>query len=131
MARISRLTWTHCLLFVFSGRDVAEKYLGRHVAFHHHYMPNYDKGKFHCTIYSAYSSRHSKLALNLLDGGSSRGASHQTSCLQMRLDSTGRVLMGREAATEAEQRIDGALQSLESDLQRVSCLYIFPGDPSN
>uniref|UniRef100_A0A5K3F121 FERM domain-containing protein n=1 Tax=Mesocestoides corti TaxID=53468 RepID=A0A5K3F121_MESCO len=75
-------------------RDVAEKYLGRHIAFHHHYEP--------CSARD----------------GSSRPVGSQVSCLQARLDSTGRILVGRGAATEAGRRIEGALQLLESDLYR-------------
>ncbi|VDL91083.1 unnamed protein product [Schistocephalus solidus] len=81
------------------GRDVAEKFLGRHVAFHHHYVPCYGKDGSSVT--------------------STRVASHQTSCLQMRLDSVGRVVVGEGASSEAEKRIDAALQRLEDGLNRA------------
>uniref|UniRef100_A0A0X3PHC1 Talin-1 n=1 Tax=Schistocephalus solidus TaxID=70667 RepID=A0A0X3PHC1_SCHSO len=80
-------------------RDVAEKFLGRHVAFHHHYVPCYGKDGSSVT--------------------STRVASHQTSCLQMRLDSVGRVVVGEGASSEAEKRIDAALQRLEDGLNRA------------
>ncbi|KAL7064228.1 hypothetical protein AAHC03_04719 [Spirometra sp. Aus1] len=80
-------------------RDVAEKFLGRHVAFHHHYVPSYNKD----------GSR----------AGSTRVASHQTSCLQMRLDSVGRVVVGEGASSEAEKRINAALERLEDGLNRA------------
>ncbi|CDS39815.1 talin [Echinococcus multilocularis] len=72
-------------------RDVAEKYLGRHIAFHHHYES--------CSDYD----------------GSYRATSSQISCLQSQLDSTGRLLTGNEAALEASRRIDVALGLLEGD----------------
>ncbi|VDN11078.1 unnamed protein product [Dibothriocephalus latus] len=80
-------------------RDVAEKFLGRHVAFHHHYLPGYGKEGS--------------------SAGSTRFASHQTSCLQMRLDSVGRVVVGEGASSEAEKRIDAALQRLEDGLNQA------------
>ncbi|KAL5104483.1 Talin-1 [Taenia crassiceps] len=73
-------------------RDVAEKYLGRHIAFHHQYES--------CTERD----------------GSYRATSSQLSCLQSKLDSTGRLLTGTEAALEASRRIDVALGLLEGDL---------------
>ncbi|VDK38281.1 unnamed protein product [Taenia asiatica] len=73
-------------------RDVAEKYLGRHIAFHHQY--------------ESCSER----------DGSYRATTSQLSCLQSQLDSTGRLLTGTEAALEASRRIDAALGLLEGDL---------------
>ncbi|VDM32021.1 unnamed protein product [Hydatigera taeniaeformis] len=73
-------------------RDVAEKYLGRHIAFHHQYESCDDRD------------------------GSYRAKNSQISCLQSQLDSTGRLLTGSEAALEATRRIDAALCLLEGDL---------------
>ncbi|VUZ51613.1 unnamed protein product [Hymenolepis diminuta] len=75
-------------------RDVAEKYLGRHIAFHNHYES--------CTE----------------QDGSHRAVSSQASCLQIHLDSKGRLMSGVEAAIETIRRTDTALSLLESDLNK-------------
>ncbi|KAM3178827.1 hypothetical protein ACTXT7_001784 [Hymenolepis weldensis] len=76
------------------GRDVAEKYLGRHIAFHNHYESCAEQD------------------------GPHRAASSQASCLQIHLDSKGRLMSGVEAAIETIRRTDTALGLLESDLNK-------------
>uniref|UniRef100_A0A0R3TEL1 I/LWEQ domain-containing protein n=1 Tax=Rodentolepis nana TaxID=102285 RepID=A0A0R3TEL1_RODNA len=75
-------------------RDVAEKYLGRHIAFHNHYES--------CTEQNGFG----------------KSVSIRSSCLQTQLDSKGFLMSGAEAAIEAIQRIDIALSLLESDLNK-------------
>ncbi|VDP75996.1 unnamed protein product [Echinostoma caproni] len=85
------------LLDGLRGRDVAEKFIGRHVAYHHHYVPNY-------TIAGP--------------GSVQRSVYIRPTCYPLRLPHDPTGVNGADGASEAEaeSRIQLAIQQLDQAL---------------
>ncbi|KAA3678723.1 talin [Paragonimus westermani] len=81
----------------FSGRDVAEKYIGRHVAYHHHYVPNY-------AIAGPGSTHHSSYV--------------RPTCypLRMRRGVVGELNNEDQLDEESESRIDASIEQISATL---------------